>query len=155
MKFNLVTFLTLSAIPCNVNAFSSVHHTRPTVVKCNASLPSSSRIPFRFHSSLTSCPFKIESNHQGLNFPLHASISDKDTNQVDNNKIISDAFETQNTLTFTEPVPYEKITIAVMKETYPGENRVSISPNSAETLIKAGFHVIVEQGGETFIRIYC
>jgi len=46
----------------------------------------------------------------------------------------------------TDPIPYEKLTIGVMKETFPGENRVSISPSSAETLIKAGFQIVVQSG---------
>lgn len=44
------------------------------------------------------------------------------------------------------PIPYDQITIAVMKETFPGENRVSISPNAVGDLVKAGFHVLVQQG---------
>jgi len=33
-----------------------------------------------------------------------------------------------------------------MRETFKGENRVSVTPDSAETLIKAGFHVVVQSG---------
>lgn len=42
--------------------------------------------------------------------------------------------------------PYSEITIGVMKETYPGENRVSQSPETVALLVKAGFDVIVESG---------
>ena len=44
-------------------------------------------------------------------------------------------------------IPYSQLTIGVVKETYPGENRVSQSPDSVRSLVKAGFNVVVEQGG--------
>ena len=45
-------------------------------------------------------------------------------------------------------IPYSELTIGVLKETYPGENRVSIAPDSAKMLVDAGFSVVVESGGE-------
>lgn len=36
--------------------------------------------------------------------------------------------------------------VAVRKETYPGERRVSLAPNSVPALVKAGWDVIVESG---------
>ena len=47
-----------------------------------------------------------------------------------------------------EPTPYEELTIGVMKETYPEENRVSLSPDAVGLLTKAGFDVVVESGGK-------
>lgn len=44
-------------------------------------------------------------------------------------------------------MPYEELTIGVLKETYDGENRVSQSPDSVANLVKAGFNVIVQGGG--------
>jgi len=44
---------------------------------------------------------------------------------------------------------YNQITIGVLKETYPGENRVSLTPESVALLTKAGFHVVVQSGGTT------
>ena len=44
-------------------------------------------------------------------------------------------------------IPYEQLTIGVVKETFPGENRVSQTPDSIRSLVKAGFHVVVETGG--------
>jgi NAD/NADP transhydrogenase alpha subunit len=44
------------------------------------------------------------------------------------------------------PIPYSQLTIGIMKETFPGENRVSITPESASVLIKEGFHVVVQSG---------
>ena len=47
-----------------------------------------------------------------------------------------------------DPVPYSALTIGVMKETYPGECRVSQSPDSVKTLVGAGFDVVVQAGGK-------
>lgn len=141
-SFRIVAaFLCLSWIEFQqVKAFSpSLHTSVAASVRNIATSDASFRNPVLFD---------IPHKHLTTNVPLYASISDKDTNQVKNDKVIQDAFETQHTLSFTKPIPYEQITIAVMKETFPGENRVSISPDSAELLIKAGFHVIVQQGGE-------
>lgn len=43
-------------------------------------------------------------------------------------------------------VPYEKITVGVVKETTPGERRVGQSPASVRMLTKEGFRVVVEAG---------
>lgn len=50
-----------------------------------------------------------------------------------------------------KPIPYSDLTVGVLKETYPGEQRVSIAPESAKMLVDAGLSVIVESGGEYFI----
>jgi hypothetical protein len=47
------------------------------------------------------------------------------------------------------PRPYSDLTIGVMKERYPGENRVSQTPDSVAALVKAGFGVVVEAGGQS------
>jgi hypothetical protein len=57
-------------------------------------------------------------------------------------------FEEIETNILGEPIPYEELTIGVMKETYKGENRVSQTPDSVKTLVKAGFNVVVQAGGE-------
>lgn len=44
------------------------------------------------------------------------------------------------------PIPYSDLTIGVIKETYPGENRVSLAPESVKTLVNAGLSVVVESG---------
>jgi hypothetical protein len=46
------------------------------------------------------------------------------------------------------PVPYSGLTVGVLKETYPGENRVSLAPSNVRTLVDAGLKVVVESGGE-------
>jgi len=45
-----------------------------------------------------------------------------------------------------EKVPYSDLTVGVLKESYPGENRVSIAPDSAKMLVNAGMSVVVETG---------
>jgi NAD(P) transhydrogenase len=37
--------------------------------------------------------------------------------------------------------------VGVLRERFPGENRVSQSPDSVASLVKAGFNVVVEAGG--------
>jgi hypothetical protein len=64
-----------------------------------------------------------------------------------------------NKIRLGEAIPYEQLTIGVMKETYPGENRVSQSPDSVAVLVKAGFNVVVQAGGalrheHRFVRAY-
>jgi hypothetical protein len=48
-----------------------------------------------------------------------------------------------------EGVPYEDLTIAVLKEDLAGENRVSQSPDTVRNLVDAGFTVVVEKGGRS------
>lgn len=45
-----------------------------------------------------------------------------------------------------EPTPYSELTIGVLKETKPGETRVSQTPDSVRNLVKAGFQVAVQAG---------
>lgn len=44
------------------------------------------------------------------------------------------------------PKPYKELSIGVAKETVHGEKRVGLSPQAAETLINAGWNVVVEKG---------
>jgi hypothetical protein len=83
--------------------------------------------------------------------PLFATIPQKDEASVPPN--IEDTIEvvaqpqTNSKIRLGTAIPYEQLTVGVMKETFPGENRVSQSPDSVATLIKAGFNVIVQAGG--------
>lgn len=45
------------------------------------------------------------------------------------------------------PIPYNELTVGILKERYPGENRVSQTPDSVALLIKGGLNVVVETGG--------
>lgn len=62
----------------------------------------------------------------------------------------SDAFANNKNL-LGNPIPYTDLTIGVLKESYPGENRVSVAPDSVKMLVDAGLSVVVESGGESFI----
>lgn len=92
-------------------------------------------------------------------YQLYSSISDdkaKDAGQKETvdplvqkgeeNIIASFQDPTSSSKILTDPIPYSELTIGVMKETFPGENRVSITPDSVEMLVKAGFNVIVQAG---------
>ena len=46
----------------------------------------------------------------------------------------------------TTPIPYGDITVGVLKETDPLEDRVAQTPQSVASLTKAGFKVVVEKG---------
>lgn len=53
-----------------------------------------------------------------------------------------------NKIRLDTAIPYEQLTIGVLKESFPpGENRVSQSPDSVAGLVKAGFAVLVQAGG--------
>lgn len=51
-----------------------------------------------------------------------------------------------------EPIPYSDLTIGILKESYPGENRVSVAPESVKMLVDAGLKVVVESGGK-FVEV--
>ena len=57
-------------------------------------------------------------------------------------------FEEEGNHILGQPIPYDQLTVGVMKETYKGENRVSQTPDSVKMLIKQGFHVVVQAGGK-------
>ena len=59
---------------------------------------------------------------------------------------VAKAFQASTSTDLNQPIPYEDLTIGVMKETYPGENRVSLSPDAVALLTKEGLHVIVQSG---------
>jgi NAD(P) transhydrogenase len=51
------------------------------------------------------------------------------------------------TLPATSAIPYEKLTIGVVRETWPNERRVAITPQNAALLLKKGFsRILVERG---------
>jgi len=51
------------------------------------------------------------------------------------------------TLPATKTVPYSDLTIGVVRETFPNERRVAITPQNAALLLKKGFsRVLVERG---------
>jgi hypothetical protein len=56
---------------------------------------------------------------------------------------------------WSQPIPYEKLTIGVLKETFPGENRVSQTPDSIRSLVKEGLTVAVQAGGTYLLASVC
>mmetsp|Transcript_30063 Transcript_30063/g.46103 ORF Transcript_30063/g.46103 Transcript_30063/m.46103 type:complete len:1120 (-) Transcript_30063:54-3413(-) len=59
---------------------------------------------------------------------------------------VGQAFEVSESSILGDAIPYEDLTIGVMKETFKGENRVSQTPETVASLIKAGFQVVVQAG---------
>ena len=88
---------------------------------------------------------------------LFSSVSDEKSqhstddvvDQEDFTAVLKQTFEsTETNMLLGQPIPYNDLTIGVMKETYKGENRVSLSPDAVALLTKAGLDVVVESGGK-------
>mmetsp|Transcript_20785 Transcript_20785/g.43716 ORF Transcript_20785/g.43716 Transcript_20785/m.43716 type:complete len:1142 (+) Transcript_20785:166-3591(+) len=97
----------------------------------------------------TSSHFK----HATIEPQLFSTLSDKESKNKSGDKQSKASFDPSDEFTgaapakiLGKPIPYSDLTIGVLKETYPGENRVSIAPESAKLLVDAGFSVIVESG---------
>jgi len=72
------------------------------------------------------------------------------SDQKQKDDFVQQKFESTATNTLLgQPIPYSELTVGVMKETYKGENRVSLSPDAVALLTKAGLDVVVESGGES------
>jgi hypothetical protein len=102
------------------------------------------------HRLLTRRDSSIQSNSLSQ---LHSTVADE-RESVEQSKT-SAGFDPADEFTGVAPskilgdkIPYSELTIGVLKETYPGENRVSIAPESAKVLVDAGFSVIVESQGK-------
>ena len=98
-----------------------------------ASISSSSKAPTRLFSTVEdkkseSTPSEIESSSSSFD--------------------PASAFTDTSSKFLGDPIPYSELTVGVLKETYPGENRVSVAPESAKLLVDAGLSVVVESGGE-------
>jgi len=78
----------------------------------------------------------------------HASVEDRqaETNQKEQDQDLTSEFLDSKPLLLGDAVPYSELTIGVLKETFPGENRVSQTPDSIRSLTKAGFTVAIETG---------
>lgn len=84
---------------------------------------------------------------------LYSSVSDdkqqEEGAEVSKTDFVAESFASEpKSQILGEPIPYEKLTIGVTKETFPGENRVALSPDAVALLVKAGFHVVVQSGGK-------
>lgn len=98
----------------------------------------------------TSVVAPITKRSKGSHIFVAAPVQDRQISKEDG---VSKAFNLdESSRILGQPIPYEELTIGVMKETFPGENRVSQTPDSVQSLIKAGFQVVVQEGG-TFIQL--
>ena len=87
--------------------------------------------------------------------PLFSVVPDKDSTEKDSqdNKQDVSAFSFESATHSIPlgldqaPIPYADLTIGVLKEDFPGETRVSQTPDSVQGLVKAGFTVLVQAGG--------
>lgn len=80
--------------------------------------------------------------------PLFSTKEPQEKKSFKENKSFKGSFESSSNELVGSPVLYEDLTIGVMRETFPGEKRVSQSPDSVAALVKAGFNVIVQSGGK-------
>ena len=124
----------LFAIPY-ANSFNlpSTHHRHRVINKLHSRRSSSSAL----YSTLEKKP-KSSSDVEEEDFPNPEDVAALTTP--------SDELSTKNIL--GSPIPYEDLTIGILKESYPGENRVSVAPESVKLLVDAGLNVVVESGGE-------
>lgn len=107
----------------------------------------------------------LRSNHRGADFAPHEVITtstsalysslsdetedksiDKAMQQQSEDDLIASFEQPSSSKILTKPIPYEQLTIGVMKEVFDGENRVSITPDNVEMFVKAGFEVVVQSG---------
>ena len=100
-------------------------------------LPSSSTTTTRLYSTLESTKKKKDDDEVAV---VSAASVNTDTTNDDST--------TNKQKIVGNPIPYSELTVGVLKETYPGENRVSVAPESVKMLVDAGLSVVVESGGE-------
>lgn len=73
---------------------------------------------------------------------------DKQKKKAVDEESVASKFNEQEPQLLGKPIPYSELTIGVLKENFKGENRVSQTPDSVSLLVKEGFSVVVESGGE-------
>jgi hypothetical protein len=101
------------------------------------------------HSSATTALTSLIAQQQRRYNNKRATLySTKDKEETTSTDTTAAAFqETKGSKILGQPIPYSQLTLGVLKETYPGENRVSQTPDSIKTLVKAGMTVVVQSGG--------
>ena len=78
----------------------------------------------------------------------YATIPEKGQD-VENKVVVrSSSITSLNKIAIGTAIPYEQLTIGILKEDFPGENRVSQTPDTVAQLVKAGFSVVLQAGGE-------
>ncbi len=151
MKPNSAALAALLILPSLESALAfSPHHAARTVRIPSTSASASANINIRSRSKTVNTLYSSVSDASDQSEKSQSKAVDveaKAKEEADISSILA-SFEPHgsNSKLMTESIPYDQITIGIMKETFPGENRVSITPDSAESLIKAGFHVVVQAG---------
>ena len=101
------------------------------------------------HSVVSVSPLYVKGKVEEDKESSEASPSKKQADQPANDSASSIFLETDAAPKILgQPIPYSELTIGVLKETFDGERRVSQTPDSVRNLIKAGFTVLVQSGGE-------
>lgn len=153
MKPNSAALAALLILPSleSALAFSPHHATSRTVripsASTNINIRSGSKSSINTLYSAVSDANDQSEKSKAVNVDVEAASKVEKKEEADISSILA-SFEphVSSSKLMTEAIPYEQMTIGIMKETFPGENRVSITPDSAEQLIKAGFHVVVQAG---------
>ena len=105
--------------------------------------------PFTTKSTKTTYDLNFKPSHEVVTSLFSAVSDDEQKVSEASSDPIADSFELIPENHFLgKPIPYSDLTIGVVKETYLGENRVSLTPESVSLLTKAGLSVVVEIGGE-------
>ena len=105
-------------------------------------------------NSISTSPCRLLSPTQ-----LYSSVSGErdsktaEQQQEDYTAVLKQTFESQESKILGQPIPYGELTVGVMRETYRGENRVSLSPDAVGLLTKAGLDVVVESGGAFLLAL--
>jgi Alanine dehydrogenase/PNT, N-terminal domain len=138
VNFSIILFLTSICYDWHSNAFT----TPISVIQ---------------HPSIQHLGRLLEKNVPVRNVSIHSTASkDSDVttsvsiDEVDSHRESNFANQAlpRNKIHRNVAIPYEELTIGVLKETFPGEKRVSQSPDSVSSLVKSGFKVVVQLGGE-------
>lgn len=90
---------------------------------------------------------KISRRHGYSSSSFELYVKQGDVQQEVGDDTTSAAFQEPKTQILGQPIPYSELTVGVIKETFKGENRVSQTPDSIRTLVKAGITVLVQSGG--------
>ncbi len=121
---------------------STLFHSSPWMIDA-FSLPIT-KTKIKIQTTTKSTPYQSLSSTTLFSF-----VSDGKQQKDTDIDIVADIFRNEpKSKILGKPIPYEKLTIGVVKEKFDNENRVALTPDSVELLVKAGFHVVVQSGGK-------
>ncbi len=150
VKIHSSSLLALSALGSWSDAFTS---SPPLTVTSSTANQADASFLGLLHSSSSSSSLLVSQRghhhrrHHGYTTRLASTATPADEIQQsssDTNDVSMDVAPKHQFL--GEGIPYSDITIGVMKETYPGECRVSQTPDTVKKLVNAGFDVVVQSG---------